>query len=438
MAESLKNKTVKGTLWSLLERFSVQGIMFIVMIIMARILTPEDYGLVAELTIFIAVAQSLVDSGFSQALIRKQDRSPIDNSTVFFFNIVIGFALYGLFFISAPAIANFYGQPELIPLTRVIALSLVINSLVVVQRALLTVAIDFKTQAKASLTAAIISGVIGIIMAYTGFGYWSIVWFQLANYGVSMVMLWILSNWRPTLEYSWKSFRELFSFGSKLALSGIINTVYNNVYLIVIGKIFKASDLGFYTRAHQFSDFPSSNLTNIIQRVTYPVLCSIQDEDERLRYIYRRFLKMSAFVIFPLMLGLSAIAHPLVLVLLKSQWEFTAVLLQIICFAMMNYLRLFYDSENVALTDYGVFLFVEFDLGAGILAGYDSVADLDVHLNFLAVNESAGTYGNYLGNLGLLLCGSGEDNAAARSFFNLDRLDNNSVCKRFDFHIDSS
>lgn len=335
MAESLKNKTIKGTLWSLLERFSVQGIMFIVMIIMARILTPEDYGLVAELTIFIAVAQSLVDSGFSQALIRKQDRSPIDNSTVFFFNIVIGFALYGLFFISAPAIANFYGQPELIPLTRVIALSLVINSLVVVQRALLTVAIDFKTQAKASLTAAIISGVIGITMAYTGFGYWSIVWFQLANYGVSMVMLWILSNWRPTLEYSWKSFRELFSFGSKLALSGIINTVYNNVYLIVIGKIFKASDLGFYTRAHQFSDFPSSNLTNIIQRVTYPVLCSIQDEDERLRYIYRRFLKMSAFVIFPLMLGLSAVAHPLVLVLLKSQWEFTAVLLQIICFAMM-------------------------------------------------------------------------------------------------------
>lgn len=337
MTESLKHKTVNGTFWSVLERFSVQGIMFAVMIIMARILTPEDYGLVAELTIFIAIAQSLVDSGFSQALIRKQDRTQVDNSTVFYFNIAIGLILYAILFLCAPAIAHFYGQEELIPLTRVIALGLVINSFVVVQRALLTIAIDFKTQAKASLTAAVISGAIGISMAYSGFGYWSIVWFQLANYLITMMMLWILSKWRPTLQYSWKSFRELFSFGSKLALSGIISTLYNNIYLIIIGKIFKASDLGFYTRAHQFSEFPSSNITGIIQRVTYPVLCSIQDDDERLRSIYRRFLNMSAFVIFPLMLGLSAVAHPLILILLKQQWEFTAVLLQILCFSMMWY-----------------------------------------------------------------------------------------------------
>lgn len=335
MAESLKHKMVNGTLWSAIERFSVQGILFVVMIIMARRLTPADYGLVAELTVFIAIAQSLVDSGFSQALIRKQNRSQTDNSTVFYFNIVIGFILYAVLYFCAPIIARFYGQPELILLTRVIALGLVMNSFVVVQRALLTIAIDFKTQAKASLIAALISGAIGITMVYTDFGYWSIVWFQLSNYGITVILLWILSKWRPSLIYSWASFRELFSFGSKLALSSIINTLYTNIYIIIIGKFFKASDLGFYTRAHQFADLPSSNLTGIMQRVTYPVLCSIQNDDNRLQSIYRRFLRASAFVIFPLMLGLSAVAYPLVMVLFKEQWLFTATLLQIICFSMM-------------------------------------------------------------------------------------------------------
>lgn len=170
LAESLKKKTVKGTLWSSLERFSVQGIQFLVMIIMARILTPEDYGLVGMLTIFIAVSQSLIDSGFSQALIRKQDRSEIDNSTVFYFNIGVGIILYLILFLVAPLIARFYNEPILTPLTRAIGLSLIFNSLVVVQRALLTVRLDFKTQAKASLGGAVISGVVGIWMARSGFG----------------------------------------------------------------------------------------------------------------------------------------------------------------------------------------------------------------------------------------------------------------------------
>ncbi len=337
MAESLKHKTVRGTLWSSIERFSVQFIQFAVMIIMARILTPEDYGLVGMLTIFISVSQSLVDSGFSQALIRKQDRSETDNSTVFFFNIVVGFAIYALLFLTSPLIARFYNEPILCPMMRVVSLSVVINSFVVVQRALLTVKIDFKTQAKASLTAAILSGALGITMAYTGFGVWSIVWFQVSNLVVNMLMLWALSHWRPTLTYSWQSFRELFGFGSKLALSGIINTLYNNIYLLVIGKVFKASDLGYYTRAHQFAEFPSSNLTIILQRVTYPVLCTIQNDDERLSEVYRRFLRLSAFVIFPLMMGLAALARPFVLFFLKEQWLFAATLLQIICISMVWY-----------------------------------------------------------------------------------------------------
>jgi len=304
---------------------------------MARVLTPEDYGLVGMLTIFIAISQALIDSGFSQALIRKQDRSEIDNSTVFYFNIAVGCILYLILFFSAPLIARFYNEPVLVPLTRVISLSVVINSFVVVQRALLTVKIDFKTQAKASLTASIVSGVVGIIMVYTGWGVWSIVWYQISNLLINVALLWVFSKWRPTWQYSWASFRELFGFGSKLAISAILDTLYQNVYLIVIGKVFKAADLGYYTRAHQFASFPSSNLTGIIQRVTFPVLCTIQDDDDRLRDVYRRFLRLSAFIIFPLMAGLAAVAHPLVVILLKEQWAFTAVLLQIVCFSMMWY-----------------------------------------------------------------------------------------------------
>lgn len=328
---------MRGTVWSSIERFSVQGVAFIVMIIMARILTPDDYGLVAMLTIFIAISQSLVDSGFSQALIRKQDRDETDNSTVFYFNIGVGIFLYFILFFCAPLIARFYDEPILIPITRVISLSVLINSFVVVQRALLTSAIDFKTQAKASMSAAIVSGIVGISMAYTGFGVWSIVWYQLTNLTVNSALLWLLSKWRPRLFYSWKSFRELFGFGSKLAASGILDTLYNNIYLIVIGKIFSAADLGYYTRASQFAQFPSSNLTGIIQRVTYPVLCSIQYDAPRLRSVYRRFLRLSAFIVFPLMMGLAAVAKPLILILLKEQWAFSIILLQIVCFSMMWY-----------------------------------------------------------------------------------------------------
>ncbi|MBV8039694.1 lipopolysaccharide biosynthesis protein [Bacteroides sp. AN502] len=337
MEDSLKNKTVKGIVWSSVERFSVQGIQFLVMIVMARLLTPKDYGLVGMVAIFIAVAQSLVDSGFSQALIRKQNRTETDNSTVFYFNIVVGILLYLVLFVIAPWVADFYDSPELTALMRVICLSVVFNSFVVVQRALLTVNIDFKTQAKASLTAAVVSGVIGIGMAYSGFSYWSIVAQQLVNLGLNTLLLWIFTRWRPRWIYSWGSFRELFTFGSKLMFSGLLDVVYRNMYLLVIGKVFTASSLGYYTRANQFAEFPSSNLTGIMQRVTYPVLCQIQDDDERLAQIYRRFLRLSAFLIFPLLVGLSAVAEPFVLLLLKEQWLFAATLLQIICFAMMWY-----------------------------------------------------------------------------------------------------
>ena len=337
LAESLKHKTLKGTIWSSVERFSVQGIQFIVMIIMARLLTPEDYGLVGMLAIFIAVSQSLVDSGFSQALIRKQDRTEVDNSTVFYFNIAVGVSLYVILWFCAPLIAGFYREPLLTPVTRAISLGFVFNSLAVVQRALLTIRLDFKTQAKASLTGAVLSGAAGIYMAYSGFGVWAIVVQQVSNLALVTLTLWLLTKWRPIRAYSWKSFRELFNFGSKLLASGLIDTVYRNLYLIVIGKIFSASDLGYYTRAHQFSDFASSNMTGILQRVSYPVLCTIQDNDTRLSDVYRRLLRVSAFIIFPLLTGLAGVSVPMVRTFLTEKWLFSATLLIPLCLGAMWY-----------------------------------------------------------------------------------------------------
>lgn len=337
MSESLKSKAVKGVIWSSIERFSMQGIQFIIMIVMARLITPQDYGLIGMISIFLAISQSLIDSGFSQALIRKQNRTNIDNSTVFYFNIAVGSTLYSILFIIAPFVADFYNQPELTNIMRVICLGIIFNSLAVVQRALLTIKIDFKTQAKASLSASILSGCIGIIMAYYGLGVWSLVTQQLLNLSINTLLLWMFSHWRPQLAFSWQTFHELFGFGSKLLASGLLDTIYKNIYPIVIGKIFNASSLGHYTRAHQFSEFPSSNITGIIQRVTYPILCGIQNDTKELETIYRKFLKLSAYIIFPLMMGLSAVSKTFIILVLGIQWQFCGELLQIICFAMMWY-----------------------------------------------------------------------------------------------------
>lgn len=337
MPGSLKQKTVKGVIWSCVERFSVQGIQFLIMIIMARLLSPEEYGLIGMVAIFLAISQSLIDSGFSQALIRKLDRTNVDNSTVFYFNIVVSAILYLILFLAAPFVAEFYNQPELKSVMRVICLGVIFNSLAVVQRALFTAKIDFKSQAKASLSAAIFSGVVGIVMAYGGYGVWALVAQQLLNLFINTLLLWIFSSWRPLAVFSWQSFHELFSFGSKMLASGLLDTLYRNIYPIVIGKLFSASSLGHYTRAHQFSEFPSQNINGIIQRVTYPILCELQHDDKRLENIYRRFLKLSAFIVFPMMVGLSSVSHPFINVVLGSQWKFCGQLLQIICFSMMWY-----------------------------------------------------------------------------------------------------
>ena len=337
MAESLTHKTVRGTFWSFAERFTAQGVNLLVLVIIARLLSPKEFGLVGMLAVFLAVAQSLIDSGFSQALIRKQNRTEEDKNTVFYFNIFVSVVLYLLLYLISPWVASFYEEPQLNDVMKVIGLVIVIDSFAVVQRANYTIEIDFKTQTKSTLISAIISGSIGIYLAYHGYGVWALVFQQLSNSLTNVIILWTYSDWYPKLVYSWKSFRELFGFGSKLMVSGLLDTLYRNGYQLVIGKTFTAESLGFYTNAHKFSDFPSSSFTAIIQRVTYPVLCTIQDEDERLAQAYRKFLRISAFIIFPLMCGLAAVSNPIVNLLLGEKWRYVAVLMIPICFQMMWY-----------------------------------------------------------------------------------------------------
>jgi len=334
---SLKQKTVAGILWSSIERFSVQGVQFVLGIIMARLLLPDDYGLIGMLAIFLAISQSFIDSGFSNALIRKQNRTEVDFSTVFYFNILVGLFFYFLLFFASPYIAVFFSTPILESLTKVVAINVFINSLTIVQRAKFTINIDFKTQTKASLLSVIISGAIGIGMAYQGFGVWALAVQSVVSGCINMIVLWIYARWIPQKVFSISSFKEMFSFGYKLLLSGLLDTTYNNMYTIIIGKKFSKADLGYYTRANNFTQFPSSNITGILQRVTFPVLSSIQEDDEKLKETYRKFLRLSAFVIFPLMVGLLAVADPLIRLLLTEKWAGVVLLMQILCLAQMWY-----------------------------------------------------------------------------------------------------
>lgn len=337
MSDNLKQKTVNGVLWSFVERFLTQGVSFILGIFIARQLSPSDYGVIAMLSIFFAIFGAFVDSGFSSALIRKIDRTESDTSTVFYFNIAVGFVASLIFFLSAPTIAAFFDTPLLAPITRVLSFTVFIGSFGAVQQALLTSKIDFKTQAKISLTTTVISGCLGLWGAYWGLGAWALVVQMMSASLLRPVLLWVLVKWRPTMPFSKDSFKQLFGFGSKLLASALLDITYSNIYTLVIGKLFSAANLGNYSRANQFAQFPSSNITGIIQRVTFPVLSNIQNDDERLSVNYRKLLRMSAFVIFPMMICLSALAHPVVITFLTEKWVSAAVFLQIICFSLMWY-----------------------------------------------------------------------------------------------------
>ena len=337
MAETLKQKTVKGVLWNALSTFSTQGIQFVISIVLARLLNPSDYGVIGLTYVFLIICQVLVNSGFSNALIRKIDRTQEDLSTVFYYNIIASVIMYLILFGVAPYIALFYELPILVPLIRFIALSLIIGSFSQVQVAIYKIKLEFKSIAKVSISTSLVSGILGILLAFYGFGVWALAIQTVFSSFMSVIFYWLMSKWRPSFIFSWKSFHELFAYGSKLLLAQLLDTLYTNIYPIVIGKFYSPAQLGHYSRAQHYAQFPSSNLTGVIQNVTFPVLSELQNDDARLSSAYRRMLKLTAFIIFPLMLGLSAIAKPLVVLLIGEKWAFCAVLLQIMCFSMMWY-----------------------------------------------------------------------------------------------------
>ncbi|NPE25742.1 lipopolysaccharide biosynthesis protein [Prevotella sp. PCHR] len=333
--KSVKQETLSGVKWTAIEKFSVQGIQFLLGLIMARLLSPSDYGTVGMLAIFFAVSQTFIDSGFGNALVRKIDRTETDFSTVFYFNIVVSVACYILLFTIAPWVGSFFNMSILCPILRVQSINLILNSMMGIQVAKLTIDINFKALAKRSLWSSIVSGVFGIILAYNGFGVWALVYQSILSTFINLVFIWIYCKWKPRREFSWQSFRELFSYGSKLLLSGLLNTIYVNLTPIIIGKYFSPRDLGFYSRGTHLARYPGDNINGVLQRVTFPVFAKLQNDDEHLIHAYRKYISITSMCIFYGCVLMASIGKPLVLLLLSSKWAEAIIYLQIFSFSIM-------------------------------------------------------------------------------------------------------
>lgn len=327
----------RGFVWSGIERFSIQGISFILSIIIARIVSPSAYGLIVLIQVFLSFSQLFIDGGFANALIQKKDRDETDYCTVFIFNMVVAIGLYIILFIVAPLIASFYEEPELNTITRVISLNLIFSSLSIVQKTRLTINLDFKTQTIAGLIAVTISGVVGIVCAYGGLEVWALVIQGLLNQLIISAALMFFSRWKPKLVFSIQSFKRLFSFGSKLMLSNILTNIYVNITSLVIGKKYTSADLAFYNRGFTLSQFPSTNLSDVLNRIIFPVLSEVQDDREVLKKEYLKYLHLSHFIIIPIMGLLIVLARPLIEVILTPKWLDAVPYLQIFCLDFMLY-----------------------------------------------------------------------------------------------------
>lgn len=374
----MKSQTKSSLKWSAIERLAAQVVQLIIMLYLAKLLGPEAFGLVGMLAIFIAICQVFVDSGFSSALIRKLDSTEIDYSTAFYFNFAVACLAYLALYSIAPLISGFYGLPELVQLARVLGCIVLITPFSLIQRTKLTVKMDFKAQAKASLTAVFCSSGVAIYMALNDFGAWALVGQAITMNIVNALMLNLLHPWLPRLKFSKNSLSYLFSFGSKLLLSGLIDTVYKNIYQIFIGKKFDANEVGLFTQANQLSSMPAKTLTTIIQRVTYPLLSKMQENEKKLEQSYLITLKLAALVIFPLMIGLAFSAPNLVPLLLGDEWLRSAWFVSILCFGFMllpihainlnllqvkNRTDLFLKLEIIKKTITTVILFITLPIG---------------------------------------------------------------------------
>ena len=335
MADNLQQKTFSGMIWTFAKQFSLEGFAFIQGIILARLLVPKDYGLIAMTTIFFAISSAFIDSGFSLALMRKKDRKEIDYSTVFVTNVVLTFFFAIVLFSCAPLIADFYNEPILKNIVRANAILLVLNSVNAVQGTRLAINLQFKISSFISVVCTIIIGIVTIIFAYLGFGVWSLIYPNFLNPILKYFLFWYYQRWRPKINFSWTIWKEYFSFGSKLLLSSLLNTIFNNLYPLIIGKKYSAIDLGYYSKANGYAGLPVKTFQGVIGSVTFPVLSSIQDDDTRLQNAYRRLIKLTGYIVFPMLMGLAALAKPFILVLVTEKWATSIPYLVVICFSTM-------------------------------------------------------------------------------------------------------
>lgn len=319
--------------WSMTENISKQGIHFVIGIVLARLLSPADYGLIGMCAVLIALGNTFVDSGFGGALIRKNNCTEKDYNTVFYANLIISVVFYLILYVTAPLISSFFKQPQLIPIIRALSLVIIIGAFNIIQRTILTKEINFKLQTKITIISSIISGGTGITMAVLGYGVWSLVFQSIIGNLLGVIFIWVYNSWRPKLIFSWKSFNALFAFGSNLLITDLINTIYNNVYYIVIGRYFSPASLGFFTRGETTVSLLTTNITNTVKRVSYPVLAKLQDDDVELKKMYRKLVKNTMLICCTLIFGLAATAEPFIVLLIGEKWLPTVPLIQLLSFA---------------------------------------------------------------------------------------------------------
>lgn len=335
--ENIRSKVFSGFIWRFLERVGAQGVGFIVSLFLARLLTPEDYGQVALITVFISILNTFALSGIGTSLVQKKNPDELDYSTVFYFNIIFSTLVYAILFLCAPFIGKFYNDNSLIVLVRVLGISIIISGMNNVQRSYVSKTMQFRRFFFSTIIGTIVSGIVGIVMAYKGMGTWAIVGQQLTNEIMDTIILWFTVGWRPQKMFSFSRLKKLYSFGWKLLISGLIDTIYTNIYSLVIGKFYDSNILGLYNKGVQFPNLIVSNVNGPIQSVLLPAMSYEQDNKKRVKEMTRRSIVTSSFLIFPMLIGMAAIAEPMVILLLTEKWVACVPFLQISCITLAFY-----------------------------------------------------------------------------------------------------
>lgn len=328
---SLRKKATSALVWTFSQQFGNQLIGFFVSVILARILLPAEFGLIGMITVFIAIGNTLLNAGLTQSLIRSKEIDQEDYSTVFYFNLIASLILYALIYFLAPLISDFYKHPILTSIIRLFSITFVISAFGAVQLAKLTREMDFKTQTIIAIPASVLGGVVGIYMAYAGYGVWSLIWSSIITIALTTIQLWIYSKWKPDRAFNISKFKVHFHFGYKLMLSGLLDKIFSNIFIIVIGRFYSPAQVGFYTRAETMKQLPVTNISNALNKVTYPLFASIQDDNIRLKNVYRKLMKMVLFIVAPVLVFLGVLAEPTFRFLFTAKWLQAVPYFQILC-----------------------------------------------------------------------------------------------------------